>query len=665
MLGFSISKEELKVFLEELEELLQGFELQILNLEKQVTPEGVQELFRIAHTIKGSAASIGYDSMAKLTHTVESVLDSVRQGKLQVNREMVELFFSSLDLLRQFKDGIASGKYANPDISGLHHSLESLVKKGGEKKEPSLMGTFKGQFSKPADSSLLAPGENLYEVVIRFAADCELPSVRAFQAHLELEKLGEVLQSFPTLEELKAGAVEFSEFLVSLKSRKDSDSILRSLKSVSELSEAKVVKMAQPEQKEGDSLHGPDLKQELKTARTIRVNVDVFENLMNLVGEIVIDKTRLISLGTELASRGEGGVYGEEILETTQHLDKMTSELQEQIMKARLVPIDLIFKKFPRMVRDLSARSGKTIEFEMFGEDTQLDRAIVEEMIDPLIHLLRNAVDHGIEPPEIRQNRGKPPFGRIKLSAYQEENHVVIQLQDDGGGIDVEKVKHRAVEKGIITKEESKSMSYQEALYLIFLPGFSTAEKVTDLSGRGVGMDIVKANLQKIGGTLDIKTEVGIGTTFTVKIPLTLAIVQALMVLHHHTVFAIPLGVVREIVKLQEDKIQTLGGKQVFILRGEVLPLTWIGEFYDEPFPEHKGVYNIVVVSYGESLVGVLVDEFLNKQEVVIKTMGALIGDVSGVAGATILGDGTVALIFDVQSFLNLVSRSRRFSQAA
>ncbi len=586
-----------------------------------------------------------------MTHGVESVLDSVRQGKLSVDREMVDLFFSSLDLLKVFKQSFESGQPVNLDIVEIHRSLESLVKR---KTDLSSSGAA-------AASSM----ENVYDILIEFEADCELPSVRAYQAYLELEKRGEILRSSPALEDLKVGAGEFSEFQVSLKSNSDPDSIREFLKFVSELSNIKVAKAQRPEQKEEKSHFGADLRQEMKTSRTIRVNVDVFETLMNLVGEIVIDKTRLIRLGTELTARGEGGIYGEEILETTQHLDKMTGELQEHIMKARLVPIELIFKKFPRMVRDLANRSGKPIQFEMHGEDTQLDRAILEEMIDPLIHLLRNAVDHGIESQEIRQKSGKPSCGKIMLSAYQEENHLVIQIQDDGIGIDVERVKKQAVEKGIITKERSLEMSYLEALHLIFYPGFSTAEKVSDISGRGVGMDIVKANVQKIGGTLDIKTRVGSGTTFTIKIPLTLAIVQALMVLHQNTVFAIPLGVVREIVTVEKDKVRTLDGKPVFVLRGEVLPLTWMGEFYEEPFPDCRGGYNIVVVSYGESLAGILVDEFLNKQEVVIKTMGTLIGDVSGVAGATILGDGTVALIFDVQSFLNLVSQHRHYSQAA
>lgn len=655
MLGFSISKEELKVFMDELDEQLQSLESHLLSLEKGGTPEGIKELFRIAHTVKGSAASIGYDSMAKMTHAMESAMDGVRQGRITVNRELIDLLFRALDALKKFKRNLSTGSTETIDTKDLQERLEAVAKKEPKQQQAA------ASLSAPGASAQLKPGEFLYEVCVRFAADCDMPAVRAFQTLLELEKLGEVLQSAPTPEELKAGMGEFSEFLLSFKSKSEGEPILKALQSVSEISDVKLNKTSEGKTGEAEqSKSEGDITQELKASRTIRVSVDVFDTLMNLVGELVIDKTRLISLGADLQARAEGGIFGQEILDATLHLDKITSELQEHIMKARLVPIDLIFKKFPRMMRDLSARSNKPVDFRMIGEDTQLDRSVIEEIIDPLIHLLRNSLDHGIEPADARVNAGKRAEGLIELRAYHQENHVVIEVADDGGGIDADKVKARALERGIVSREDLNAMSRAELIDLIFLPGFSTAEKVTDVSGRGVGMDIVKATLQRIGGSLEIQTEVGKGTTFVIKIPLTLAILQGLMVSSCGTVFAIPLSSVREIVRIEEDQIKTMGGREVFVLRGNVVPLVSLGELYHRPMTAGKGIYSIVVVSHAERLVGIHVDELLRKQEVVIKTIGSYIGDVSGIAGATVLGDGTVALILDVSSYVNLVSQSRR-----
>jgi two-component system chemotaxis sensor kinase CheA len=680
MLSFFISKEEMKVFFEELEEQLQILETSLIELEKKADPGRIKEIFRIAHTIKGSSASIGYDEMTHLTHAMESLLDGVRDGKIALNSEILNLLFQALDLLKKLKQNLETGKKESINVDKVRQALEKMAgKQAGQKQKTSF----------PFSVSL-STEEFLYEVVVRLVSDCDMPAVRAYQALLELEKQGEVVQTSPTVEELKEGSSDFSEFRVLLKSKNSPDAILKPLQALSEISDVKINKISEGKENVAEEKAEAAFMQELKASRTIRVNVEVFDTLLNLVGELVIDKTRLMSLGSELLAKGEIGLQATEILETTQHLDKITTELQEHIMKARLVPLDLIFRKFPRMMRDFASRSGKLVDFKVNGADTQLDRSVIEEISDPLIHLLRNALDHGIELPEERQKAGKRPKGLIELRAFHSENQVVIQIEDDGRGIDPEKIKARALEKRIVSEEALASMTRSELIDLIFLPGFSTAEKITDISGRGVGMDIVKANLQKIGGNLEIQTTVGKGTLFTIKIPLTLAILQGLLVRTLGIVFAIPLSSVREIVRLEPEKIRRMGVREVFVLRGNVVPIVPLREIYGHTVLSHERISNkkgesqlhedvsvlssqksralssIVVVSHGEKLVGILVEELLQKQEVVIKTMGPYVGDVPGISGATVLGNGTVALILDVSSFVTLVSQERQsFRQAS
>lgn len=683
--------EELNVFLDELEEQLQVLEENIIRLEKEEDLKYLTEIFRVAHTIKGSSASISFQQMTSLTHIMENILDKLNRRKLTLDRDIVESLFDSLDALKLLKKCLETGKDIDFDLEGLIKKFEAM---GGERTQRVAHVDSKSQISllknlERRGNEALSQKNNLFDISVFFVQDCELPIVRAFQVCLELEKHGQILFSAPTVEDLKKGEVSFTVFRVFLATFSNKSQIETIIKGSCEVDHSAIVQVTDKqlpvfvaglssqlavsvtsvEEKTIESVDSvlskisssdnimPELK---KTSRTVRVSVDILDSLMNLVGELVIDRTRLVQLGTVMESTSQGSNVTSDLMETSLHISKITNELQEQIMKARMVSIDMIFNKFPRMVRDMSRKAGKEVNFVVEGGDTELDRAVIEEISDPLIHLLRNSLDHGIEPPDERKSLGKSPRGLIYLGAYHEENHIVITIRDDGRGINTDRIREKAVQRGIMNAEQVKELMDREVLDLIFLPGFSTADTVSDVSGRGVGMDIVKNNLQKIGGTIDITTDTGKGTTFMIRIPLTLAIMPSLLVTAKQIVFAIPLGNIAEIVKIPKTDVQSVGGYEVFTLRGEVVPLASLMELFNESTPRGPHELNVVVVSYGDKKVGIIADVFMGKQEVVIKTMGHYVGDLPGISGVTILGDGSIGLILDVMSFVNSIIQSRR-----
>lgn len=695
MFRFNATPEEMSVFLDELEEQLQVLEENIIKLEKEGNLKYLAEIFRIAHTIKGSSASIGYQEMTNLTHIMENILDKLNQRKLLLGPEIIESLFNSLDALKLLKKSIETGKEVEFDLESLIQRFEEM---GGERKTSASMAKSQVNYLdmlkdlEKNSINLLAQKYHLFDVAITFHPDCDLPIVRAFQASIELEKYAQILFSLPPIEDLKKGDAVFSVFkvfLATITSKSKLEGVLKGNFEIKEITIAQVSSqnltgylenLSKPSLTASDVLAvkktegsdivisktttsesiTPDIK---KATRSIRVSVDILDSLMNLVGELVIDRTRLVQLGTTMESTMQGSHITTDLMDTAIHISKTTNELQEQIMKARMVSIDMIFSKFPRMVRDISHKAGKDVNFVVEGGDTELDKAIIEEISDPLIHLLRNSLDHGIEPPDERKLVGKNPRGLIYLGAYHEENHIIITVRDDGRGINIERIREKAIQKGLVGTDQAKEMSERELLELIFVPGFTTTETVSDMSGRGVGMDIVKNNLQKIGGTIDVMTELGKGTTFTIRIPLTLAIMQALLVTAKNIVFAVPLGSIVEIVKIPKNEVQTVSGYEVFNLRGEVVPLAPLVELFNETMDRGSPELNIVVVSYGDKQVGMIADTLMGKQEVVIKTMGQYIGDLPGLSGVTILGDGAIGLILDVISFINSVIQSRR-SQA-
>jgi len=639
MPDLKVTKEQWTVFLEELGEQIQEAELLILKIEKSQDPQTLNDLFRVVHTVKGSAALVGQSEMAELAHGMESVLDAVREKHLEISPEIIEVLLSCLDALKKQREDLSLGKQVLPQTANLLAALQSILKIGPER---------------------------IFEVIVNFSPDCEMPSVRAYQVLAKLKGIGNIVFSNPGARELKEEAPIFSAFIVQVESEKSVNEIEMLLQDVGEVSSVSVKTLEKKAASlEASQLGGKGSPTDAKSIHTVRVNVELFDNLMNLVGELVTGRTRLMKIGSVLGQTQEAGGIGQEVVNSMQDLSKIIGALQDEVMKARLVAVEAIMSKFPRMIRDLSLRSQKEIIFEMEGENTQMDRSILEEISDPMIHLLRNAVDHGIEDPDSRLKLGKPRQGNIKLQAFHQENHVILRVSDDGRGIDLEMVKRRALERGILTPEKSRTITPEEVLNLIFTPGFSTAQAVSDVSGRGVGLDIVKQRIKKIGGKIEVDSTTGKGTSFKIKLPFSLAIVEGLQVLFHETAFVIPTSAVREISQVEAEQLKTLAGKKVLMLRGNVIPLVWLGESFGESFPEDRKSYSIAVLSLENREVAVAVDAFLGNQEFVIKTIGPLLGDLPGVSGATVLADGSVGLILDVGSFIQLMEQKRGVPAAA
>ncbi|MCG0278461.1 MAG: chemotaxis protein CheA [Thermanaeromonas sp.] len=671
----------LGIFLDEAEEQLQQLDEAVVLLEQNPgNSELLHRIFRIAHTLKGSSASMGFEKMATLTHRMESVLDALRQGRLAVSRKVVDLLLACLDKLRELKEQLVGGTEGGVEVGGLVAELESLLEGETEAAvapEDTVLELTEVEQNVIREAELR--GYQGYEIYVELEPDCRMKGARAFLVFNNLEDYGEVIKSQPHTQELEAEKFG-SSFRLILISKEDADTLANVIKSISEIrrvevnpvelhSEAptsapgqfsKAGRVSEPGSaavvargRVGEHSQQASTVERHKT-QTVRVDVRRLETLMNLVGELVIDRTRLVDVGNALKNKLGNESLLQTLEEISMHIGRVTSELQEEVMKARMLPIDQVFNRFPRMVRDLANKAGKEIDFIVEGRETELDRTVIEEIGDPLIHLLRNAIDHGIEPPEERVRLGKPRHGTIILKAFHQENMIVITVQDDGRGMDPEVIKRKAVEKGLISPEQAARMNSRDALDLIFLPGFSTSDKVTDVSGRGVGMDIVRARLEKINGILDIKTTPGEGTCFTIKLPLTLAINRSLLVTLSGQVYAIPLANVIEIIEVEPAQVKKVQRHEVVVVREKVLPLLHLGEVLGirRDVRKVQGRVAVVVVGVAEKQAGFIVDSLLGEQEIVIKSLGNYIGKIPGVAGATIMGDGRVALILDVRGLI-------------
>ena len=739
MASFEFSDEDLKIFFEETEELLQAMEDGLIGLEKgDLAEANLASIFRAAHTIKGSSATVGFTAMATLTHSMENVLDRLRKGQVRVSTAIVNHLFTAMDVLRKLTADAAAGRESNEDTSAARQLME-LDLEEDETAAPPAGTTTPVPVSPPAPGPVaptVAPpapaprppaalavaaalpwagldleeserqvlsdgcarGDALLKVRVEFHPDTAMLSVRCYQAYLHLEDRGRLAVTRPTLSEIeqeKSGAV-LTAFLFTSEDPKvlagEIENIgdvravevepvgadgLVSAGSPSGAAEAATTTpttgtaisagaAAAPEPSGGrpgaasdapaaPSVAPPESRAGAKTAmRTVRVDVELLDNLMNLVGELVIDRTRLAqSMGLlDRAVESKDSDLTRELAEATAHVGRITTQLQEEIMRARMLPVETLFKKFPRMVRDLAQKCGKQVELVIEGQDTELDRGVIEEIGDPIMHLLRNSLDHGIEPPEARVAAGKPPVGLVRLSASHLENHILITVEDDGKGIEVERVKSAAVRKGFVAPELAARMSTQEALQLIFVSGVSTAEKVSEVSGRGVGMDVVRRNVEKLNATIEMDTTIGVGTRTTIKLPLTLAIIRALMVQSGSGTFAIPMASVVETLVVELGQLKTIRGAEVIVNRGQVLPVHRLTRLFADPCEGDPRA--LVIVSVGGAKSGLLVDKLLGDQEVVVKNLGLFLGSISGLSGATILGGGEVALIIDAQSLLSL-----------
>ncbi|MGB9804267.1 chemotaxis protein CheW [Desulfofundulus sp.] len=694
------TEEEVAVFLEELEEKLQVINDNVLLLEREGgSPEVIQEIFRAAHTIKGSSAVMGYEKMSTLTHEIENLFERLRQGEMEVSETIVDILFEALDTLKLLKDEI-TGQASDVDVSAVIEKLRACqltcgtgAAGGGRAGNGSLPGPAgTGDAREPVGVSTPARGtgadtgtagyqtyrvtlelEDAVEEVVREAElrgfqayqvdvgidrGCQMKAVRAFLIFETLQQIGEIVKSVPPAEDLQEGNYEHG-FTVVLLTREDAGQVHDLVFSIAEVSSVEV-RPVKPGAVEKTTAREAEpwkvVKKETPspgkdTVKTVRVDVQKLDTLMNLVGELVIDRTRLDRFVEVFESRYGSDDLVENIVEISNHLGQVTNDLQEEIMKARMLPVAQVFNRLPRMVRDLAHKMGKEIDFIIEGRETELDRNVIEVIGDPLIHLLRNAVDHGIEPPEERVRLGKPRAGRLLLKAAYVESNIVITLSDDGRGMDPDKMRQKAVEKGLMTPEQAARASDREILDLIFTPGFSTAGTVSDVSGRGVGMDIVRNQIEQINGSVEFTTVPGRGTTFTIKLPLTLAIIRALMVTLGDNVYAFPLTNVLETLTLKPGEIRRVRHAEVIVVRGQVLPLVRLANLFQETSGE-EGKLSVVILGSGDKKVGVVVDRLIGEQEIVIKSLGGYLGQVPGLSGATILGDGKVALIVDARSIV-------------
>ncbi len=692
----------LEIFIDESEEHLQTLSDCIMVLEKEPdNKDTINEVFRAAHSLKGMAGTMGFKRMQHLTHDMENVFQEVRSDRVKVTSGMIDLLFKCLDALEGYLDNIKStSDEGTEDNEVIIKELNDFIAKAdGEaaaESEPKAQAVAEAAPAAPqkekaeqekveltdeekkAVREAETNGQHIYAMTVHIQKDCLLKAARAFLVFKAVEDFGQILVYRPSSQDIEDEKFEL-EFSFFLASEEASDKIVAAAKAVSEIEKVDLeeihldeyVKETEPqeeqpaqetaaEQKETPAeapkaaeKKAPAAKKQTNakpvTGRTVRVDIEKLDALMNQVSELIIAKNSLVSI-----SSSESGEYqNQSFHEQIEYLERITTNLHESVMKVRMVPIESVVNKFPRMIRDLSRKLGKKMELYMTGEDTELDRTVVDQIGDPLQHLLRNSADHGLEDNATRVERGKPEVGSIFLKAFQEGNNVIIEVGDDGNGIDVAAVRDKAIERGVITAEQAENMTQKEFINLLFLPSFSMAKKITDISGRGVGLDVVKSNIEALGGDVEVHTKLGEGTTFIVRLPLTLAIIQALMVEIRDEKYAIALGSISNIESIPVNEIKYVQAQEVIHLRGAVIPLIRLDQVLDmEEKQEEPENLTVVIVKKGDSLAGLVVDNLIGQQEIVIKSLGKYINNNKIISGATILGDGEVALILDVNTLM-------------
>jgi len=701
----------LEIFIDESKEHLQHMNTILLDLENNTEDLNLlNEIFRIAHTIKGMAGTMGFTQVANVTHEMENVLHKVRNGEIPVTTVIVDVLFECFDMLEDHINSLEStGQESSTDASPLVKKLQDiLINKGSlspttpvEEKEESEPEETHIETTTSADGFSLdlsdigdvlkeAMSQALHPLKIRVTLDenCMLKAARSFIVFNTLEQSGEIVKSHPAAEDIEDEKFERS-FEVLYITNAGADIIQHEIANISEISdvyveeveseeivttsvapvvEEEIVEVKEVEEVITETVVTPaaptpaakkpvkrgketedkkQAKDKAKTSKTVRVDIDRLDNLMNLVSELIIIKTRLeVAEGTGNRSNMDDAV---------EYLERITTSLHDAVMKVRMVPVERTFNRFPRMVRDLSKDLGKNIQLIMSGEETEVDRTVIDEIGDPLIHLIRNSIDHGIENPEDRASRGKKEKGTVALRAYPDGNTVVIEVEDDGGGIDPEKILGIAQDKGVVSDREVETMSDKDIINLLFRPGFSTAEKITDLSGRGVGLDVVKSKIESLNGTVEVDSELTKGSKFTIRLPLTLAIIQALMVNLAEEKYALPLNNIKEITTIEKASISMVQNQEVVLYRNKTLPIIRLSDVLEVPYneePEEKNEMIVVIVRKGELEAGLVVDSLIGQQEIVIKSLGRYLTGAKTIAGATILGNGSVALIVDPNQLL-------------
>ena len=689
----------LDIFIDETNGHIQALNDNIMILEKE--PENkdvINEIFRAAHSLKGMAGTMGFKKMQRLTHDMENVFQEIRNDNIKVNSNLIDILFNCLDaieeyletikatsdegdngneaLIQQLNDYLNGGATAAPAEEAVE-TKDAPAKEEAASDGLSHMEVDDVTYSKIKEAQ--ESGLHIYEFTVHIQKDCLLKAARAFLVFKAVEDFGEILAYNPSSQDIEDEKFDL-DFSLVVASSQELQPIVDAIKAVSEIEGVDAKESSHEEfMQEEEPEAAPETKQEETktedkpaeapkaakatktsaksakannnkpvTARTVRVDIEKLDALMNQVSELIIAKNSLVSLSD---SEQNGEDNNQSFHDQIEYLERITTNLHESVMKVRMVPIESVVNKFPRMIRDLSRKLNKPMELYMSGEETELDRTVVDQIGDPLQHLLRNSADHGIESPEERKKAGKPETGSIILNAFQEGNNVIIEVKDDGAGIDTEKVKEKAIERGLITPEQAENLTKKEIIDFLFMPSFSMAKKITDISGRGVGLDVVKSNIEALGGDVTVKSVKGTGTAFIVRLPLTLAIIQALMVEVRDEKYAIALGSIQNIENIPVSDIKYVQAEEVIHLRGMVIPLIRLDQMLDSaPSEEEPDNLTVVIVRKGDNYAGLVVDDLIGQQEIVIKSLGKCIDNNKIINGATILGDGEVALIIDVNA---------------
>jgi len=679
----------LSMFIDESNDHLQALNENLLKLENDPGDISiVQVIFRSAHTLKGMSATMGFEDLASLTHEMENVLDLVRNSKLAMDSFIFDTLFKGLDALEAMVQDVVGGGTGKADVSGIVAALQSIVKgdysKGAQPAADSAAqaggasgasgGALLDIFQQSVLKQSIESGSRAYYIQVTLREDCVLKAARAYMVFDVLENNGEVVKAEPSVQDLEQEKFDRS-FIVFIISNTDGEELKKRIESVSEVELADVV----PLDDESLQMYGPGADNPQKTAavqpvaeparetavreataakaqtavagtavanRTIRVDIERLDSLMNLFSELLIDRVRLEQLSSEI-KRGD-------LIETVEHMARVSTDLQDIVLKLRMVPVESVFNRFPRMVRDIAKQLDKKIDLVVTGADTELDRTVIDEIGDPLVHLLRNSLDHGVEMPADRVAAGKSDTGTVHLRAFHSGNHVFIEVEDDGNGIDADKVRRIAVKNGVLTEEEASKLTEEQAQMLIFAPGFSTADKISDLSGRGVGLDVVKSKITSLGGHVTIRSKLGKGTIFSIQLPLTLSIISAMLIQMGSEKYAIPLSSIVETGIVQRDSIATIHGNQMIEFRGTVIPVISLSRVLDVPdFREdEESETEIVVIRKNDKLAALMIDSFIGQSEIVLKALGKYLPAIKAISGATILGDGQVALIIDPNAFI-------------
>ncbi len=677
----------LSVFLEEARENVQNLNDSLLSLENdKENLEILNEIFRIMHTLKGMAGTLGFDELAKMCHSMENTLDNIRNEKIKIDDDIVDLLFKGLDALDDSLSDIQNGGKGHTDsVEETNKQFENLLKEGKvvknseEKEEPEekndevepaqekkVENLSDGAFfidmdhetketMKKVNQKAQEDDLKFYFVKVILKEGVQLKLARAFMVVHKFEELkSEIVYSNPTSEEIEEEKFD-RELVFGIISNQTKDKLVSSIKTVSEV-EAVLIeeyneKLFEKEEVEEKKDNKPEKdnndkssKRKVKTTQSIRVDIKKLDELMNLMAELVISRSRILETLKKYSIK--------EVDESLSQLSRITLDLQNIVMKVRMVPVSFVFNRYPRLVRDISKDLKKEINLIIEGEDTELDRTVADEIGDPLIHLIRNSLDHGIESPEKRIAKGKPKTGTIRLSARHEGNGVIIEIEDDGKGLDREQILNIAINRGVIDQQKAQSLSDEEVFGLIFESGFSTKEKATELSGRGVGMDVVKSTVEGLNGTVSIESEKGKGTKVTIRLPLTLAIIEALLITVNKQVYAIPIANIDTTQKISDGELKEVQDREVFMLRGEVIPIVRLREIFEYEKKKNDEQENIVIIKVGNKKFGVIVDKLLGQDDIVIKSLGSLLTDVKEFSGGAILGDGSIALILDVASLI-------------